>query len=164
MNIYESFFSELNQAKIKYLVVGGLAVNFYGYMRVTADIDIILSLDEKNLEKMDGLMNKLGYSSRLPVDVKELSNKKQLKEWILTKNFKAYTYLPAGKKFLGLEVDIVIEESLKFDAIYKKKVVKKMNQTSIPMVGFEALVGMKKRAGREKDIQDLKVLFDIHNQ
>ena len=162
MNIYEAFFSELNKAKIKYLVVGGLAVNFHGYLRATADIDVLLSLKKDNLKKMNELMTKLGYSPRLPVDVKELSNKKQLKEWMQNKNLKAYTYNPPKEAIL--QIDIVIEESLNFDEIYTRKMIKEINKTQIYIVSLEDLIKMKKRAGREKDLLDLKVLLDLRKE
>ncbi len=61
MRIFEKIFKEFNKTKIKYLVVGGVAVNLYGYARFTGDLDILLLLDKKNLEKMDKIMKKLNY-------------------------------------------------------------------------------------------------------
>ena len=51
MNIYAEIFKAFNNAKIEYLIVGGVAVNLYGYNRFTGDIDILLALDKINLEK-----------------------------------------------------------------------------------------------------------------
>jgi len=39
---FESLFSALNKAKVRYLVVGGIAVNLYGIERATADIDLFV--------------------------------------------------------------------------------------------------------------------------
>lgn len=47
MNIYAEIFKAFNDAKIAYLIIGGVAVNLYGYNRFTGDIDILLALDKK---------------------------------------------------------------------------------------------------------------------
>ena len=40
-----TIFQSLNEANDKYLLAGGLAVVAHGYVRFTADIDIILGMD-----------------------------------------------------------------------------------------------------------------------
>ena len=59
MGYFEKVFRALNKEKVKYIVVGGVAVNLYGYARFTGDIDILLLLEEGNLEKMDRVMKKM---------------------------------------------------------------------------------------------------------
>lgn len=157
MNIYEKIFGELNKAKVKYLVVGGVAVHLHGYPRTTGDIDIIISLEEANLEKLDKIMSKLKYTPRLPVQLQVLKDKKQVRKWMEEKNLKAYTYNPPRGDFL--QIDIVIEESLKFDKLYKKKKIKKMNKTVIHLIDFDDLINMKKRAKRGQDFVDIEMLL-----
>ena len=41
----EAIVSALNNAEAKYLIVGGLAVNAHGFVRLTRDVDIVLQLD-----------------------------------------------------------------------------------------------------------------------
>ena len=45
MNLFEKVFRELNKTRVKYLVVGGVAVNLYGYLRFTGDLDLLLLLN-----------------------------------------------------------------------------------------------------------------------
>lgn len=51
MNIYEKIFRAFEKAKIQYLIISGVAVNLYGYIRYTDDIDILLAPNEKNVLK-----------------------------------------------------------------------------------------------------------------
>lgn len=46
---YGLLFKELSSNKVQYLICGGLATNLYGVHRMTADMDIILDLNESNL-------------------------------------------------------------------------------------------------------------------
>lgn len=69
MNPYGRVFRALNEAKISYLVVGGVALNLLGYERFTGDLDILLALDRKNVQRMADCMRELGYQQRLPVSI-----------------------------------------------------------------------------------------------
>jgi predicted nucleotidyltransferase len=156
MNIFESIFRHLNNAKIKYLVVGGVAVNLYGYSRFTGDLDIIVLLEEENLKKLDHLMKQMSYSERIPVSLLELKDNKKVKGWLERKNLKAYSFIPPKDNLL--QIDIIIEESLKFNNFYKNKTVKRIDNIAIPIVSLDDLVKMKKKAHRGQDILDVKSL------
>lgn len=156
MNLFEKVFRELNKAKVEYLVVGGVAVNLYGYLRFTGDLDLLLFLDKENLRKMDKVMKKMKYSERLPVSVLALEDKIQVRKWLMEKNMKAYTFNPPKNNLL--QIDIIIEDSLKFSVFKKKKNIKKMGALKIPVVSIKDIIKMKKKAHRDKDMIDLQVL------
>jgi hypothetical protein len=48
---YLAIFKRLNEKKIKYIVVGGIAVNLYGIPRMTYDLDLLLDLEDENLRR-----------------------------------------------------------------------------------------------------------------
>src|SRR3989338_3219506 len=157
MNIYEKFFRALNKSRIKYVVVGGVAVNLYGYRRFTGDIDILLALDEGNLKKMDLLMKKLGYIERLPISLHSLSDKGQVKKWLKEKGMTAFTFI--SNKKIDLDLDILVEKSLYFMDFYENRTVIEAWGIKIPVVSIKALIKMKKEAGRDQDLLDLKNLL-----
>jgi hypothetical protein len=47
----EAIVRTLNTAEVQYLIVGGLAVNAHGFVRLTRDIDIVLQLDSANVRR-----------------------------------------------------------------------------------------------------------------
>ena len=49
-HVLSRFFRELEASKVRYLLVGGLAMNLHGVPRMTMDVDIILAMDEPNLQ------------------------------------------------------------------------------------------------------------------
>ena len=49
---FKEFLNLLNKNKVKYLLLGGWAVGIYGAPRATADMDIFISVDDTNLEKL----------------------------------------------------------------------------------------------------------------
>lgn len=159
MNPYKKIFSAFQKAGVKYLVVGGVAVNLYGYSRFTGDIDILLTLDEVNLAKMGKVMEKLGYVERLPVHLHELRNKKNVKKWLKEKGMTAYTFISDKKP--QLDIDILAGYSLDFKKFYNKRTTIEAWGIHLPVISFNDLIMMKKRAGRDKDLLDLQALLEL---
>ena len=56
MDIFEeeitSFFQLLNKHSVKYILVGGFAVNYHGFSRATGDVDLWLEDSEVNRKKL----------------------------------------------------------------------------------------------------------------
>jgi predicted nucleotidyltransferase len=50
----------LTEAEIRFVLVGGLAVNAWGYLRATRDVDVVPDPSGENLEKLDSLLKELG--------------------------------------------------------------------------------------------------------
>ncbi len=159
MNLYKKIFKELEEAKINYLIVGGVAVNLYGYARFTGDIDILLALNPVNLAKMDKLMRKLDYVERIPVNIKELGNKAKLDEFVKKKGLKAYTYISNTQP--QLDIDIIVKESSHFKDYDKKKTIIKVWDMELPVVSIDDLIKMKKATKRNKDMLDLEALLKL---
>lgn len=42
----------LNAAHAKYLVIGGFAVNYYGFTRTTEDLDLLIARESENIERI----------------------------------------------------------------------------------------------------------------
>lgn len=42
----------LNAARARYLIIGGFAVNYYGFARATEDLDLLVASDVDNLERI----------------------------------------------------------------------------------------------------------------
>jgi predicted nucleotidyltransferase len=50
----------LTQADVRFVLVGGLAVNAWGYVRGTRDVDVVPDPSPENLTKLDALLRELG--------------------------------------------------------------------------------------------------------
>lgn len=53
----------LNENKIEYVIVGGVAVMYHGVPRTTVDIDIILQMDDEQISTFTEFLNSRGFSS-----------------------------------------------------------------------------------------------------
>jgi hypothetical protein len=64
MNIFEEevidLFSLLHKKSVKFILVGGLAVNYYGYSRATGDIDLWIYDETENRKKLIEVFKTIG--------------------------------------------------------------------------------------------------------
>ncbi len=51
---------ELVQEGVDFLVIGGVAVGFHGYVRATKDVDVVPAPDPENLERLARVLRRLG--------------------------------------------------------------------------------------------------------
>jgi len=51
MTLFDPIFVALKATGVRYVVVGGLAVNLHGYQRFTKDVDLVIDLVPKQLMK-----------------------------------------------------------------------------------------------------------------
>jgi predicted nucleotidyltransferase len=61
----------LTGAEIRFVLIGGLAVNAWGYLRATRDVDVVPDPDPENLARLEGLLREVG--GRVDVDGQLLS-------------------------------------------------------------------------------------------
>lgn len=61
MSFFETIHQKATQRRLRFLVIGGLAVNHYGYSRDTSDLDFFISVDDRS-EWMK-LLEDFGYVS-----------------------------------------------------------------------------------------------------
>jgi len=159
-NPYRQIFQALSDAEIRYLIVGGVAVNLHGYRRFTADIDILLALDEENLEKMTMLMQQLGYIEHLPIALRALSDAEKVQRFLDEKGMTAYTFL--SEKRDRLDIDVLAGKSLRFQEYEKRKVMVNVEGgLSVPVISIDDLLEMKKEAHRPDDLRDIEALLAL---
>ena len=66
MIIYEEILREFQKQKVKYVLVGGMALNILGSMRSTADMDILVEMSDQNLKKVIKILTENGYRVKQP--------------------------------------------------------------------------------------------------
>ena len=57
---FKDFLRSLNAKKVRYLLLGGYAVNYYGYWRATDDLDVWIAIDSANREKISQVLQEFG--------------------------------------------------------------------------------------------------------
>lgn len=153
----ETILGVLNDASVRYLVVGGLAVAAHGYLRTTADMDLVLDLDRSNVDRALAALSALGYVPRPPVPLEQFADPQIRECWIAEKGLTVFTlHSPAHP---ATEVDLFVKTPFDFERSYRSAHrVKLTEQIEATFVSFEDLIAMKKSAGRPQDLADIQNL------
>ena len=158
---YLGIFRKFNEEGIRYLVVGGLAMNLLGVPRVTYDIDILLELEDDNIKALMGIMKAWGFKPKVPVNVMDFADKEKRNEWIATKNMKAFNLV--NEKWALSEIDIIIDAPVAYSNARKRARKITVQGVSIPVISIDDLIKMKQAAGRELDKADIQYLKKVKN-
>ena len=157
MIIYEDILRAFQKHKVKYVLVGGLAVNLQGAFRSTADLDILVDMTDMNLAKIVKILKQKKYFVKQPVDPMGIADSEIRKDWIQNKNMKAFCFFKEN----GEQVDIIIDSSVQFAEAIQEAQTVRVDGISLPVVSIKHLIKMKEKTGREKDKLDVKELKEI---
>ena len=132
----------LNKAGVDYILVGGWAVNMYGYIRATVDLDIWILADSDNARKVYSAIAEFGA----PVS-----------------EMKPEEFAEYGMIFqIGVapcRVDIISKISgVSYADAVTRAVPKTIDGIPVRIISLEDLIANKKASGRAKDLVDVEVL------
>lgn len=149
------FLSLAQKHKVRMMMVGGGAVNFYGYQRHSADVDFWIDTTSENLIALRDTLNNMGYEfDNFPEDVKQ------------------------GKQNISIKISPVIDIELitsfnpgrNFDECYEyREIVTRQlwhgeETFTYDVISFEDLINSKIKASRPKDLYDIMELKRIRGE
>jgi len=147
--MYE-FLVLLHKHEVKYMIVGGEAVIFYGYARLTGDIDFFYERSEENAERLLNVLLEFWNGS-----VPGLSGDEELLEPGLILQFG----VPPNRIDLINQISGVTFE----EAWPSRETVALSGPSPIPIhyLGIRCLIQNKKSSGRDKDLDDVQHLEEL---
>lgn len=131
-----------NDAKVKYLIIGGYAVAKHAEPRYTKDLDIWISNERENAERVFRALKNFGAP---------LAN-------ITVEDFTVPTLVFQ----LGIEpsrIDILMGlKDLDFDVCWERKAAATIGDTKIYFISIDDLIFNKQLTGRPQDLADVEKL------
>lgn len=156
----ETVFGALDRVGARYLVVGGLAVNAHGYVRLTMDIDLVIGLRQENLVKALRALSEAGYRIAAPVTPEQFAVESNRERWRAEKGMRVLKLW--SDAFRLTPVDVFVYEPFDFDAEHARAVnVELRKGLRVPVVCLETLLAMKRAAGRPQDLADVAALESL---
>jgi predicted nucleotidyltransferase len=142
---------DLNRARIRYVLIGGIALIRHGVIRATRDVDAIIAPDPENLERLRVLVAEWGATrpdgSPIPDDA-------------LVPGRTIHLATPHG------ELDLLAEllPPLSFAELSSRAETRRVDGVAAPICSLGDLVALKRIAGRERDFVDLHDLEVAHGE
>lgn len=141
----------LNKANVNYMLIGGYAVIYYGYERVTGDMDIWIELTNSNKKR---LINALEYFGIIDEHLQQLS----LLDFTIPQEV-----IHIGQK--PKRIDFLTKVSrVNFEDAYKMANNFTINDLTVPIIHYNQLIISKTNTGRTKDLADIEELEKIKHQ
>lgn len=145
---FSIIWEKLHSNNVKYLIIGGLAVNIYGYTRNTCDIDILIEDSLENRKNLRQAFLEIGIG-----DIPAIETMVFLPGWT---DFSL---------FFGIRLDVMTSikglEDQNFDVLLEKATIVMLNEITIYFIDYQSLIVAKKATNRLKDQLDLEQLGEI---
>ncbi|HYJ22251.1 MAG TPA: nucleotidyltransferase [Solirubrobacterales bacterium] len=148
--------ARLIEADVRFVLVGGLAVNAWGYLRATRDVDFVPDPDPENLARLNSLLTDLG--GRVDVDGKLLAGTA------------ISTFLRTGDRTLVAtelgQVDVLqgLPQVPPFAALDERAKDVDLDGIVIRVCSLEHLIEMKRSSERARDREDLVALEAVQEE
>ncbi|MBI4207049.1 MAG: hypothetical protein HY527_18660 [Betaproteobacteria bacterium] len=153
---FEALVAVLEDAGVRYLVAGGLAVNAHGYLRFTKDVDVVVQLIPDNIERAFTVLGALGYKPSVPITAAQFADEKQRESWIRDKGMQVLQFWSDAHR--ETPIDVFVSEPFDFDEEYRRALIKPLGSIPVRFVSIPILIQMKERAGRPQDKVDVEHL------
>ncbi len=151
--------ASLERARVRYLVVGGVAVVLHGYLRTTLALDLVLQLEQANVERALEALAELGFQPQAPVPLSSFADPQIRETWLHEKNMTVFSLW--HPEHPGFAVDLFVQEPFDFDTVYQRALRVPLQATEATVVSREDLMIMKRAAGRALDLDDVTALSEL---
>jgi predicted nucleotidyltransferase len=146
INIWKVF----EENNVKYITIGGFAVNIYGYSRNTGDLDILIEDSLENRKNLRKAFIEIGIG-----DFESIETMQFIPGWT------DFTL------FFGLRLDVMTSikglENVLFEELLEKATKVIIGNVAVNFIDYDNLIIAKKATNRLKDQLDLDELNKINN-
>lgn len=136
---------ELNRLGVRYIVVGGVAINRLGFIRATEDLDLLIARDQRNQELVKQALTILPDQA-----IRELGDE-DLSQWVVVRVNDEIT------------VDLMTSASgISYEEAEPEIEWESLDEVRIPFASARLMYRFKTRANREKDLLDRRFLESLN--
>ena len=135
---FKDILSAFIEEKVEFLVVGGYAMAFHGYVRATGDIDLWIRISEENAKKTRRALERFG-APLFDLSIEDLQT--------------------SGMVFqignVPSRIDVITQiDAVEFNDAWKEHKIIEIENLQIPVIGKTQLLKNKQSTGRAKDRND----------
>ncbi|MGE5282688.1 MAG: hypothetical protein ACM3N0_10285 [Chloroflexota bacterium] len=153
--------SALVEEGVEFLLIGGVAVGFHGFIRGTKDVDVVPAPDPENLSRLARALKKLDAQVEGADEFKDDELPDPLDpevlalggNWVLITRLGRFDVM----QWIG---DDALWEKLSPNAVEAEI----SGGLTLKVVDYDGLVALKEQAGRPQDLIDLERLREVRSE
>jgi predicted nucleotidyltransferase len=142
----------LAEGKVEFVVVGGIAVQAHGYIRATADLDVVPRPTLLNLSRLGETLVELQAAPRRTTATINVTDPQLLKRVPMVPLITRYGRLDL------LNIEHLAGAPASYDDLDSRALAVTLDGIEIRVAGLDDLLRMKRAAGREQDRLDIAAL------
>jgi tRNA nucleotidyltransferase/poly(A) polymerase len=140
-------FASFQKNDVRYLVIGGIAAVLYGVPRATFDLDILIEATKENAQKLLNALVDIGFGTAQMTSADE----------IIEKEITIFT------DRIRLDVQ-TSTPGIRFEDAWRRRTIMTYEGQDFDVVSFADLIQSKTSAGREVDLEDVRILTSEEKQ
>jgi predicted nucleotidyltransferase len=142
---------DLNDAGVRYVLIGGIALIRHGVVRATRDVDAVFDPDPSNVERIRALVERWGATR---------PDGSPIPEGSIVADRTIHLTTPHG------DLDLLAENvaAMGFSDLLARAETRRVDGVEAPICSLADLVALKRIAGRERDQVDLMDLEAAHGE
>lgn len=137
-----------NEAGLRYILIGGFAVNMHGHWRATGDVDVWIEETPENRRALRAAIRIAGYG-----DMAEIERMQFVAGWSGFRLNSGFT--------LDLMTDLKGFTTGEFGACHARSVEDPVGELPVRYLNRDDLLHAKRAANRPKDLQDIIALEEL---
>ena len=141
------------------MVVGGVATVLHGHARLTADVDLILDLEEEAAAKAVHALTAYGLRPRVPVNPEEFADARIRRGWVRDKGMQVFSFFKPDEPLLS--VDVFVDHPIEFEGLHERSETCRIGSCPVRIASIPDLVRLKRLADRPRDREDIARLEEI---
>ncbi len=149
-------FSLLVAARVRFVVVDGLAVLLHGLDRLTADVDLAVDLSTEATKDAVRALTEGGYRPLAPVDPLSLADPERRHDWQTSRGMKVCSFWDTTNT--RPTVDVMLSPVVSFDDLWTDATHVMIGGIGVRIASIPHLILIKKAAGRTQDLADVERL------
>jgi predicted nucleotidyltransferase len=141
----------LKENDVRYITIGGFAVNIYGYNRNTGDLDILIDDTIENRKKLRKAFKEIGIGDFESIETMQ--------------------FIPGWTDFtldFGLRLDVMTSikglEEKSFQDLYDDTTIVLLGGVEVKFIDYDNLIIAKKASNRPKDQLDIEELNKLNEK
>lgn len=146
-----NIWQKLKENNVRYLTIGGLAVNIYGYTRNTGDVDLLIDDTIENRKNLRKAFAEIGIGDFEAIETMQF-----------VAGFTDFTIS------YDLRLDIMTSikglENENFDTLLENATIILLKETPVYFLDYDSLIKAKKATNRLKDQLDIEELEKLKNR
>jgi hypothetical protein len=138
----------LHENEVRYLTIGGFAVNFYGFNRTTGDIDILIEDTTDNRKRLRKAFKAMGMG-----DIEQIESMQFIPGWT------DFAFSP------GIRLDVMTSikglDKKTFNELFNSSEITTIRSVPVRFIDYKNLILTKQATNRPKDQLDIEELEKI---